>query len=149
MGRARALELGLWVASHCPPSPLALDNGAVTWGDSSWKILCCLDSFSPAETTAFPSSFASLFHPQMAAAWRRHETLLKHGSLPAPIGVMLDTEPFWAGSHGSTSHIPVLLPHPPLSPFLSHPRFSKATSPEAEDDVQTTPPVIPGAFEKH
>lgn len=38
---------------------------------------------------------------------------------------MLDIEPFWAGPHGGSSHIPVLLPQPPLSPFLSHPRFPK------------------------
>lgn len=76
MGRVQALELGLWVASHCPPSPLALDNGAVTWGDPSWKILCCLDSFPPAETIAFPSSFTPL-HPKRAAAWRPHKPSLK------------------------------------------------------------------------
>ncbi|CAI9154696.1 unnamed protein product [Rangifer tarandus platyrhynchus] len=116
MGRAQALELRLWVASHCPPSPLALDNGAVTWEDPSWKILCCLDSFPPAETIAFPSSFAPLLHPQRAAAWRPHKPSLKHGSLPAQTGVMLDTEPFWARSRGGTSPIPLLLPQPPLSP---------------------------------
>lgn len=50
----RAQELGLRATSHCYPPPPALDDGALTWGDPSWKILCCLGQLFSCQSHCLP-----------------------------------------------------------------------------------------------
>lgn len=74
---------------------------------------------------------------------------------PRAVTVSGHREPFEAGSGRDPLLSSVLLPQPPAFPstatvtFLCPFGFSRATSPEAEEDLETMSPVILGTLLKH
>lgn len=143
-----------------------LELGETPAGKSS----AALDDFSLAEATASPfiHIYPQVLHPQRTAGRGcPHEATwdLAFTQLPSPqTGTSLlvqsscpvtESQPFEAGSGRDPLLFSVLLPQPPafLSTatvtFLCPFSFSKATSPEAEEDLETMSPVILGTLLKH
>ena len=142
-------ELGLWAASHCCPPPPALDDGALTCRDPSWKIFwtTCLT-----EATAFPFIIptANCFSPegqlsgdnrgphlnlplQTGTPFSKYCPSPQHRPLPGWV-----RPGHWTLPCSAANPLQCSLYLPPHLP-LSHPNFSIATSPEAAEDLQTIP----------
>lgn len=138
-----AQELGLRAMSHCYPPPPALDGGALTWGDPSWKILCCLGLFS------YQSHFTRIFTPRGQLFGDDMGPCLNIA--PSPLRPVLLSQCCHRVRTQSPSRLrwiaapyPSLFCYPPASQLLSmhlpqHPGSSQALSPEAEEDLHTMP----------